>query len=388
VGISSGLGGLAPDFGTLVAARAIQGVFAAMLAPTALALVASTFPAGPARARAFGVFGTISMAGGAIGLLLGGVLTDALNWRWTMFIGVFFAVAAVVGAFAFLDRHRETTRVAIDAPSVLMVSLGLLGLVFGFSNAADNGWASVWTIAPLAAGVVLLALFVRRQTRIDAPLLPLHIFADRDRVASLVGVFVTMGGLLATIFFAMSFVQNVLGWGTIATGLAFLPQPVAVGVASIVIGPRLNRLLGQKIVVPAALTLGAVGVLFLTMIGPDASYAATVLPALILIGFAGGLFFPTANSLATRGIPTGEIGVASAVVSTSQQVGGTMAVAVVNTVAALTTAGFAASAGADPSSIAAVVPGLVAAFWWIIGIFLLGAVATGFLLRRKNDRAA
>jgi EmrB/QacA subfamily drug resistance transporter len=385
VGISSGLGGLAPDFGTLVAARAVQGVFAAMLAPTALALVASTFPAGAARARAFGVFGTISMAGGAIGLLLGGVLTDALNWRWTMFIGVFFALLAIVGALAFLDRSQETRRVPIDAISVLAVSLGLIGMVYGFSNAGESSWSSPWTIAPLTIGAVLLAAFVWRQTRIDSPLLPLHVLADRDRVASLIGVFITMGGLLATIFFAMSFVQNVLGWSTITTGLAFLPQPVAVSIASIVVGPRLIRLLGPKVVVPLALTLGAIGVGILTQISAQASYTSTVLPSLILIGFAGGLFFPTANSLATRGVPADEIGVMSAVVSTSQQVGGTIAVAVVNTVAALATAAYATRTGVDSTSTDAVIPGLVAAFWWTGGIFLFGAIATGILLRRKNQ---
>lgn len=387
VGVSSGLGGLAPDFGTLVAARAIQGVFAAMLAPTALAMVASTFPTGPARARAFGVFGTISMAGGAIGLLLGGVLTDSLNWRWTMFIGVIFAGLALVGAFAFVDGKGETRRVAIDAVSVVTVSLGLVGLVYGFSNAGLGSWGSVWTIVPLGIGLALLALFVWRQTRIASPLLPLGLLGDRDRIAALIGVFVAMGGLLATIFFAMSFVQNVLGWSTIATGFAFLPQPVAVSVASIVIGPPLNRWLGPKIVVPLALALGSVGVLILTSLSAESSYFTTVLPAMLLIGLAGGLFFPTANSLATRGIQPDQIGVVSAVVSTSQQIGGTVSVAVVNTVAALATASFAAQTGVTSTSTEAVIPGLVAAFWWICGLFLVGAVATGFLLRTKYQRA-
>jgi EmrB/QacA subfamily drug resistance transporter len=388
VGIASAVGGLAPTFGILVASRAVQGVFAAMLAPTALALVASAFPAGPNRARAFGVFGTVSMAGGAIGLLLGGVLTATLGWRWTMFIGVAFAVVAIIGGIAFIDRNHETRAVRIDALSVVTVSLGLLGLVYGFGNAGEQGWDSPWTIASIAVGVVLIVAFVVRQALIPDPLLPLRILRDRDRVAALAGVFLTMGGLLSLVFFSMIFVQSVLGWSTITTGIAFLPQPLAVALASLVLGPRLNRLLGPKVVLPLALLLGAAGALILTGVTPSTPYAASVLPALVLVGLAGGLFFPTANGLATRGIAVDDIGIGSAVVSTSQQVGGTIAVAVINTVTALAGAAYVASHHVAPTDVASITAGMAPAFWWIAGLFALGAVICAVLLRRRASAAA
>ncbi|MFJ8062737.1 MFS transporter [Streptomyces sp. NPDC096142] len=381
---ASALGAAATTFGALIAARAVQGVFAALLAPTALALVAVTFPTGRARARAFGAFGafgTISMAGGTIGLILGGILTQFLNWRWTMLIGVIFAAMAVVGALAFIDRDHETRPVRIDPLSVLSVSPGLLCLVLGFTEAGEQSWSAAATLVPLALGALLIAVFVLRQTRIPAPLLPLRLLADRTRAASVIGVFLSMAGQLSAVYFGMAYVQDVLGWSAVATGIAFLPQPMSTALASLVIGPRLGRRMGPANLIPAALVLGAGGALLLSSVTTHSPYAGTVLPGLVLIGLSGGLFFPTANALSTRGIAPGEIGVGSAVVSTSQHTGGTLGIAIVSTAASLARSGYAHGHHINTAATSAVLSGLVAAFQWTAVIFAIGTLITALALR-------
>jgi EmrB/QacA subfamily drug resistance transporter len=384
---ASAIGGLASSFEVLVAARAIQGAFAAMLAPSALALVAITFPTGPARGRAFGIFGAISMAGGAIGLILGGLLTEFSSWRWTMFVGVIFAVPAILGALAFLDADRNTNAVRIDIASVLLVCLGLLGVVYGFTNAGEESWASLMTYLPLSIGLLLLVFFFVRQARIETPLLPLHILADRSRAGSFVSVLLAMAALLASVFFSMVYVQTALGWTSVATGLAFLPQPIAVIVASVFLRPRLNRRFGPKVLIPLSFLLGCLHALVATTISPTASYISTILPGLVLLGLGGGLFFPTANALATSSTKLEEVGITSAIMSTSQQVGGTLGVAILNTVAGLATAGYAVSANASPSGVEAIVHGFSAAFKGAAMIYAIGAVLTAILLPRRQKEA-
>lgn len=240
--IASALGGAAPSFELLVAARALQGVFGALLAPTALAVLTTTFTIPKERARAFGVFGAIAGAGGAVGLLLGGVLTEAFDWRWNLYINVAIAAVALVGAFVFVPSIARTgPRPKLDIPGTLLVSAGLVALVYGFSHAETDGWDSPLTWGMLAGAVVFLGAFVFWQTRAGHPLLPLHIVRDRNRGAAYLSVMIAGAGMFGIFLFVTYYLQLTLGYSPIQTGLAFLPM-----IAMLVLAAQL----GTNIFVP------------------------------------------------------------------------------------------------------------------------------------------
>lgn len=384
--VASAIGGAAPTFAVLITARAIQGLFAALLAPAALAMVTTTFPSGPDRARAFGIFGAISVAGASVGLILGGVLTEFASWRWAMYINILFAIPAIVFAVLLAPRLRTGTA-RIDLPSTVTVSAGLLGVVYGLTNAGDDQWSSFWTIAPLVAGIALIALFVFLQTRVASPLLPLRVLADRDRIGGLVGIFVGTASLFGVVLFGAYYLQGVLGWSALQTGLAFLPQPVGLIVAGVILGPRLNRRFGPKVLLPTGLALAAIATLWLTRLGPTMNYAVDLLPALAVLGFGLGLFFPISTGLSIRGLFPEDAGVGSALVGTFQQVGGSIGVAVLNAIAASATAVYLANHQLSAPASAAV-HGYTTAYWVAAGIFVVAALSCGLLLRRKNVVAA
>ncbi|SDM78722.1 MFS transporter [Actinacidiphila guanduensis] len=380
---ASAVGGASTGFTMLVASRAVQGGFAALLAPAALSLLTLTFPDGPERARAFGVFGAVGVSGSTLGLVLGGALTEYLSWRWTMYINVVIAIPALIGALSIIARDTRTAvRPRLDLAGTLTVCAGLFTLVYGFSNVADHGWSAPSTLALLAAGVVLLAAFVAVETRVPAPLLPLRVLADRNRAGGLLGMFVGIGALLGVILFGAYYVQGTMHYSAVKTGLAFLPQPFALLVTAAVIGPRLNRRVSPKVTVPVGMLLGAVGVALFTRVGVHGDYATDVLPTLVVLGVGLGLIFATSTSIATHGLAREDTGVGSALVSTSQQIGGSIGVAVLNTIA--TTAGVHYFRHHTPGALTlarATVHGYTTAFWWASGFFLLGAVITAVLLR-------
>jgi len=380
---ASAVGGASVNFTMLVASRAVQGGFAALLAPAALSLLTLNFPAGPERARAFGVFGAIGVAGGTLGLLLGGALTEYLSWRWTMYINVIIAAPALIGALSVIARDaRAASASRLDIIGTLTVSGGLFCLVYGFSNVAATGWGAPSTLTFLAAGAVLLAAFTAIETRVAAPLLPLRVLADRNRAGGLLGMFIGLAALLAVVLFAAYYMQGTLHYSAIKTGVAFLPQPVALVLSAAVIGPRLNRRVSPKITVPAGMLLGALAVALITRIGVSASYPSQILPSLIILGLGLGLIFATSTNIATQGVITADTGVASALVSTSQQVGGSIGVAVLNSLG--TTAGeryFHSHAPTALTLARATVHGYTTVFWAAAAIFALGAMVTAALLR-------
>jgi EmrB/QacA subfamily drug resistance transporter len=380
---ASAVGGASVNFTMLVASRAVQGGFAALLAPAALSLLTLTFPAGPDRARAFGVFGAIGVAGGTLGLVIGGALTEYLSWRWTMYINVIIAVPALIGALTVIARDaRAVVGARLDVTGTLTVSGGLFCLVYGFSNVANTGWGAPSTVAFLAAGVILLAAFTAIETRVAAPLLPLRVLADRNRAGGLLGMFVGLAALLAVVLFGAYYLQGTLHYSAIKTGVAFLPQPVALVLSAAVIGPRLNRRVSPRVTVPVGMLLGALAVALLARVGVNADYPGQVLPSLIILGLGLGLIFATSTSIATQGVATADTGVASALVSTSQQVGGSIGVAVLNTLG--TTAGeryFHSHAPTALTLAQATVHGYTTVFWCAAAIFVFGAVITGALLR-------
>ncbi|WP_371029067.1 MFS transporter [Pseudoclavibacter sp. JSM 162008] len=383
--VASALGGAAPSFELLVAARALQGVFGALLAPTALAVLTTTFTIPKERARAFGVFGAIAGAGGAVGLLLGGVLTEAFDWRWNLYINVAIAAVALVGAFVFVPSIARTgPRPKLDIPGTLLVSAGLFALVYGFSHAETDGWDSPLTWGMLAGAVVFLAGFVVWQTRAGHPLFPLHIVRDRNRGAAYLSVMIAGAGMFGVFLFVTYYLQLTLGYSPIQTGFAFLPM-----IAMLVLAAQLGTNIfvprfGPKVLVPIGMTIAASGMVWLTFLDATSSYAAHVMPPLMMIGFAMGTIMPASMQTATLGVDREFAGVASAMVNTSQQVGGSVGTALLNTLAATAATDYLLEHGRDAVG-DAMIASYAAAYWWGAGFFALGAVVSALLFRRRNQ---
>ena len=386
--VASALGGAASTFELLVAARALQGVFGALLAPTALAVLTTTFVIPKERARAFGVFGAIAGAGGAVGLLLGGLLTEALDWRWNLYINIPIAIIALIGALVFVPTiARSGPRPKLDLPGTVLVSGALFGLVYGFSSAETEGWDSPLSWGMLAGAAVLFVAFVLWQRRATHPLLPLSIILDRNRGAAYSSVLIAGAGMFGIFLFVTYYLQATLGYSPIQTGLSFLPMigmlVVAAQLGTNLLVPRF----GPKILVPAGMTLGVIGMLTLTQLDASSSYAANILPPLMIIGFAMGTIMPASMQTATLGVDRQFAGVASAMVNTSQQVGGSIGTALLNTLAATAATDYLAShtpvtaaVGAD-----AAIASYSTAYLWGAGFFAVGAVVSALLFRRRGD---
>jgi EmrB/QacA subfamily drug resistance transporter len=385
---ASALGGAADSFGMLVGARALQGAFGAMLAPTALAVLTTTFTIPKERAKAFGVFGAIAGAGGAVGLLLGGVLTESFDWRWNLYINVVIAIVAIIGATLFVvNSPRIGPRPKLDVPGTVLVSGALFSLVYGFSNAETEGWGSPLTWGFLAASGVLLIAFVLWQRRAAHPLLPLSIVLDRNRGAAFSSVLIAGAGMFGIFLFVTYYLQASLGYSPIQTGLAFLPM-IGMLVLAAQLGTNfLVPRLGPKLLVPLGMTLGAIGMVYLTHLNLDSAYAADVLPPLMILGFAMGTIMPASMQTATLGVDRHFAGVASAMVNTSQQVGGSIGTALLNTLAATAAADFiAANTPATAQVVAdAAVSSYATAYWWGAGFFAFGAVLSALLFRRRGQ---
>ncbi|HEY3870654.1 MAG TPA: MFS transporter [Actinocrinis sp.] len=388
---ASFLGGISPNFGVLVTARAIQGAAGALLAPAALSLLITTFTDVKERAKAFAVFGAIAGSGAAIGLLLGGVLTEYLNWRWTLFINVGLAVFALAGAFVLLRAERSPNRPTLDLPGTLMVSAGLFCIVYGFSNAqpSQHGWNSPATWGFLAAGGVLLAAFCFWQTRAEHPLLPLRIILDRDRGGSFLAVFITGIGMFGVFLFLTYYLQTSLLYSPVVTGLAFLPMIGTLMVSATLATTLLLPRIGPKWLVGPGMLAAAAGMVWLTPIGLHSSYAANILGPLLLAGVGLGFVFAPAMNSATFGVQARDAGVASATVNTMQQVGGSIGTALLNTLATSAATAYAAS-HVGPKLLVeanAAVHSYVVAFWWSAAIFAFGAVVCTLLLRPGVQKA-
>ncbi|MEU7063839.1 MFS transporter [Streptomyces sp. NPDC046161] len=377
---ASALGGLAVDPAMLLAARALQGVFGALLAPAALSLLAVTFTEARERAKAFGIYGAISGAGGAVGLIMGGVLTEYLNWRWALFVNIPFAVTAVVGAVTVV-REPAGARGGgrLDLPGVVLATTGLLSLVYGFTRAESDGWSAPVTLGLFLASVVLLGTFVYVEWRVPAPLLPLRVVTERNRGGIYLSLGLSVIGMFGLFLFLTYYLQVVKGYTPVVAGFAFLPMVVGMVIGSTQIGTRLMTRLPARLLMGPGFLTSALGIALLTRIEVDSSYVGLVLPAQVLLGLGMGTAFMPAMSLATRSVQPQDAGVASAMVSTSQQVGGSIGTALLNTVAAGATTDWLASharSGADAARLAneAAVHGYATAIWWAVGILVVAAV--------------
>ena len=319
--VASAIGGAAVGFPMLVFARTIQGAFGALLAPSVLALLTTTFSDPRERAKAFGIYGGIAGAGGAIGLLLGGILTSYASWRWTLFVNLFFAAIAIVGSVLWLKADRAADHDPLDLPGLFLVTSGLFFLVFGFSHAETTAWSNPFTIGFLVLGVVLLGAFALVETRVRYPLLPMRIVADRMRGGAMLTMLFASIGIFGVFLFLTYYMQGTLGFSPVKTGVAFLPMVAGlVFMAQVSLRVLLPKF-GPKPIIPLGMLISAGAMWGLHMVSLNGSYATHVLPYLILTGLGFGMSGPPAFSIGTLGLAPHDAGVGSATLNSAQQVG-------------------------------------------------------------------
>jgi len=381
--VASAMGGFAPSFPVLIGARALQGAFGAILAPAALSLLNTTFTDLEERNKAFGVYGGIAVAGAAIGLLLGGVLTEYLTWRWCLYVNILIAIPATFGAVSLLHHQNHGSGRKLDIPGTLTACGGLLALVYATSEAADKGWGNPLILGLLAVAGVLLAAFITIERRAEHPLLPLRIITDRSRAGSFLAMAISGAGMFGVFLFLTFYLQDTLNFSPVETGLAFLPMTPMIMLTSGLSSTRWLPRFGPRPLILTGMLLGALGMLVFTQVGVASTYVAHVLPGLILVGLGMGLIFAPAMNTATVGITGDDAGVASAMVNTSQQVGGSLGTALLNTLSTSALAGYLADHHSQSQQMMAqaAVHGYVTAFWYAAGFFLAGAAITALVLR-------
>jgi EmrB/QacA subfamily drug resistance transporter len=387
---ASALGGAAANEVMLLSARALQGAFGALLAPSALSLLAVTFTAARERAKAFGIYGAIAGGGAAIGLILGGVLTEYLNWRWALYVNVPIAVLGLAGGIAFVkDPAPPRGRSRLDVPGVVLVTAGLISLVYGFTRAESEGWSERGVIGLFVAAGVLLVAFVVVEGLAKAPLLPLRVVLDRNRGGAYLAVGLSVIGMFGLFLFLTYYLQTVKRYSPVESGLAFLPMTAGMIIGSTQISARLMNHVPPRLLMVPGLLVAATGIVLLTRLQVDSAYTSLVLPAQLLLGVGLGAAFMPAMNLATMGVDPRDAGVASAMVNTSQQIGGSIGTALLNTIAATaTTTYLVAHAQGRPSPrLAAVglVHGFSVALWWAVGVLVLAAVVVAVLVDSRGE---
>ncbi|MFF1401222.1 MFS transporter [Streptomyces sp. NPDC058287] len=387
--LASALAGAAQSFDLLVVGRALQGIFGAVLAPAALTLLNITFTNGKERAKALGIFGAIAGTGGAIGLLLGGLLTEHLNWRWTLYVNLIFAALALLGGAFLLHDTQRREKPKLDLLGTVLISGGLFCIVYGLSNAESHDWDSPMTWGFLIIGVLLATAFALWQTRAANPLLPLRILKDRNRAAAYSTMLISAIGMFGIFLFLTYYLQVTLEYSPVQTGLAFLPMiaglVVSAQISTNFTGPRF----GPRVVVPAGMLLASAGLVWLTGIDAHSSYVTNILPPLVVIGLGLGHVMPISFGAATAGVDARDAGAASATVNTMQQVGGSIGTALLNTLATSAAAAYVSDHAPSKSLLAeAQLHSFTTAFWWSAGIFAFGAIVTGLLFRRHDTTAA
>jgi MFS family permease len=388
-GVASAVGGTATSFAMLAIARAAQGAFGAVLAPAALALLTTTFTDAGSRARAFGVYAALAGGGAAVGLLLGGILVQYLNWRWCMFVNVGFAATALLGASVVLPSDSGSSRPALDVPGIALVSAGLFALVFGFSHASTAGWSNATTLGLVGSGAVLVAGFTRRQARASSPVLPLRVVLDRNRGAAYLAIFMIALGQFAMLLFVTYYCQRTLGFTAIQSGLAFLPWLAAFTTMAQVGTRVIAKRVGPRWTLAPGVAVAGIALAALSRLGVPSSYADDVLPALVLFGAGAGLTISCAVNAATAVVAQTDAGAASAMVNTSQMIGASVGTAVLNSLAVSAVAGYlAAHVGQTHAAEYAATHSYDVVFTVSAAALLIGAVVVGALARGELPRLA
>jgi len=381
--VASAFGGVAKTFTVLVSARAVQGVFGALLAPAALATLTTTFEGPRERARAFSFYGAVTGSGAAIGLLLGGALTQWASWRWCLFINLVFAVLALVGVALFVNDGRSTERTNLDVLGTVLGSAGLFCVVYGLSHAVTSSWTNQFTWGSLVVGAILLVLFTRWQQRTTNPLLPIRLLLSRTRGGSLVALFITNFGFFGISLFLAYYLQVALGYSPLRAGVDFLPLVMALAFSAFIASARLLARVGPRPLVPTGMLLAMMGVVLFTRLSPTSNYLGGVLPGLVLTGLGLGLIFAPAVASATAGVRPGDAGATSALVNTTTQIGGSVGAALLNTIAVSVTARYVIALPAPVTTgqvTLGTLHGYSVAFWWAAGFFGAGSVLAFGLL--------
>jgi EmrB/QacA subfamily drug resistance transporter len=390
---ASAFGGAAQNFDMLLAARVLQGAFGALLAPATLSLLTTTFTDPQERTKATGIYGGIAGAGASVGLLLGGFLTQYLDWRWVMYVNVVLAAFALAGGGTLLKNVPSLHRPKLDLVGTVLAAAGLFCLVFGFSNASmstgSSGWTKPGTLGTLIGGVVLLIAFVLAEQRVANPLLPLRVVLDRNRGGAYMAMFLAAIGMFGVFLFLTYYLEETLQWSSVKTGVAFLPLTLILVVVAAVGNTILLTRISPRIAVPIGLVLAGVGMALLTRIGLHSNYAADVLPTLLLLGVGLGLVFAPAFTLGTLGVDRDDAGVASASINVAQQIGGSIGTSLLNTIAATAATGYATAHAASITSSASkqlveansLIHSYHVVFWVAAAVFIGASVLAALVLR-------
>lgn len=395
---ASALGGMAVSQSYMFAARGLQGLFAAMLAPAVLSLVTVAFTEPKERAKAFGVFGALSGGGAAIGLILGGVLTDGPGWRWVMWVNVPLALITAAFAWFVVRESKSDGHPSYDLPGAALASVGLLSLVYGFTRVSDSaeGWSDPLAIACLSASAVLIAAFIVVERRVEHPLLPLRIPAHPVRGGSYLTFLLVGAGLFAMFMFLSFYFQGVLGYSALKAGLHFLPFSLGIILTAGVVA-RILPLVGPRPLMVAGLALASAGMLLLVRIQPEDQYWTHVFPSLTMMSIGMAFVFIPTSSTALVGVQPRDAGIASALLNTSQQVGGSVGLALLSTLSLAATNRSVDKIGTvdrtlDDGSVIQVagpeslIAGFHAGFFWGAVLLVLGLIAAAVFVRvRKRE---
>jgi EmrB/QacA subfamily drug resistance transporter len=385
--LASAIGGASQSTVMLIAARGLQGIFGALLTPSVLSLLTTTFTEPRERGRAFGIYASIAISGAAFGLILGGLLTQYLSWRWCLYVNLPIAALVTFGASTMIPSRTGHAGIRLDIPGVVLGCGGLVSLVYAFGQAAADGWNSSVVIGPLVGAVVLLASFVVWQTKGPNPLLPLRILKNRNRAGAFLTIVLAQLGMFGTFLFLTYLLQTVDHFSPVKTGLAFLPLMVANGLAATQLASRLMPHLRTRLLIIPGMLIGAVGVGILTRLTPGASYATHVLPAEILLGLGLGVALVPCISTATNNADPRDVGITSAMTNTSQQIGASIGTALLNTIAATATVSYLGTRVRTVHAVtAATVHGYAVASGWAAGVLVLAAVVGGSLVNAHPGR--
>lgn len=378
--------GLSNSSVVVVVLRALQGLSAAMMSPAALSILLTTFKEGKERNTALGVWSAVGAGGAAVGVLLGGILTQYMGWEWNFFINIPVGVLVFIGLLKYVPAHvKEESDKNLDVIGAFLVTSGLMSLVYAFVEAPSWGWTDGRTLSLFITSAVLLASFIFNESKVKHPLMPLSIFKIRNvSGANLMMVPVT-AGMMGMFFFASLYIQGILQYSPVETGLAFLPVPVVIAISA-TIASRFVGKIGFKPLLMLGSSLLTVGIFYLSLITLDGTYVANVLPGLLIMGLGGGMTFVSISVAATSGVPGHEAGLASGLVSTSQQMGGALGLAILSGVAtsAITAA---ITNGTATSQAAASVTGYDAAFR-AAAIFTLFALLVAVLIIRQPKKSS
>ncbi len=380
--LASALGGAAQSTLMLIGARGLQGLFGALLAPSVLSLLTSTFSEPRERGRAFGIYATIAIAGSAFGLILGGFLTQYVDWRWCLYVNLPIAALVLFGAFTMIPNREGIQRVRLDVLGVVLGCGGLVALVYGLGEAGTSGWGATDVIVALVLAALLLGAFIVWQSKGPNPLLPLRVLRNRNRAGSFITILLAVTGMFGTFLFLTYLLQTIDHYSPLKTGVAFLPLMALNALAATQVASRLMPRVPTRLLVVPGLLLAGLGVALFTQLTPDASYVTNVLPSELLLGFGLGLAIVPCISTATQNAEPKDVGVTAAATNTSQQIGASIGTALLNTLAAAATATYLESHHVQSKGVVAqaTVHGYAVASAWAAGIFVLAAVLAWILI--------